>query len=137
MLRVYGFGNQKPMLNKEVLFTNDTSDGSLVMHQLTMTLRTVVKKEIMKLNKSLVFNKDDHIKSVDFNGGTNAIDLLGLPVFILLQMMAPLKKKELNVTILISSTKSNDEEATESINLVIENRIEVSMLEPKFSIEET
>ena len=121
-LKVVTFGDKKPFVNNYLFI-----DGDEAAHH----LRTVIKNEVNKAKDGIVFNAaDDEISEIIGSGGVNIASMLDRPVYLF-----PPKFKEVSVKIYSTPPSQGVEEDENVVDLVVENKVVMTFLKPKYSME--
>ena len=124
-LKVFSFGSSsKPLIDK--LFIVDEATGAKY-------LRDLIKDAVNEKDDKIEFDaKDGEIQKIVGNGGTDLSALLDHP-----SNLVPAQFNTLHVTIIPSGTAADDkDEDPEIIDIVEENKVEMTFLESEFSLEE-
>ena len=124
-LKVFSFGSSsKPLIDKLIIMDEATG---------VRYLRDLIKDAVKEKDDKIDFNaKDDEIQKIVGNGGTDISALLNHP-----SNLVPAQFNALHVTIIPSVYVADDNvEDPEIVDLMEENKVEMTFLESEFSLEE-
>ena len=122
-LKVFYFGSSsKPLIDK--LFIVDEATGAKY-------LRDLIKDAVNEKDDKIEFDaKDGEIQTIVGNGGTDLSALLDHP-----SNLVPAQFNTLHVTIIPSgAVADNKDEDPEIVDIVEENKVEMTFLESEFSL---
>ena len=123
-LKVFSFGSlSKPLIDK--LFIVDEATGARY-------LRDLIKDAVNEKYDKIEFDaKDGEIQKIVGNGGTDLSALLDHP-----SNLVPAQFNTLHVTIIPSGAVDDKDNDPEIVDIVEENKVEMTFLESEFSLEE-
>ena len=123
-LKVFSFGSSsKPLIDN--LFLVDEVTGARY-------LRDLIKDAVTEKDNNIEFNATDgEIQKIVGNGGTDLSALLDHP-----SNVVPAQFNTLHVTIIPSGAVDDKDEDPEIVDIVEENKVEMTFLESEFSLEE-